>query len=227
MAPDSRAAVPPDAGCDTSDMLVVHGLLRHVHTAAPTLVAGVTDGDVARANVVADHLDFLTRFLHNHHQTEDLVIWDKLSARSPGCAIHVELMKRQHHRVGALLDSLQPRVAAWRADGSGTERAAVERLLRDINDTLFDHLGQEEAKILPEIAVTWTQKEWDQLGKHARGGVAMKNIMILIGFTAESMPEDVAKEMWRDAPALLKMLYRLYGRRRFEEYRRRLYGLAA
>jgi hemerythrin-like domain-containing protein len=218
---------PSSSGCDVSDMLVVHGLLRHVYGEAPQLVADVTDNNPARARIVADHLSFLNGFLHNHHRSEDLLIWDELSSRSPGCTIHVELMKRQHHAVGEVLASLEPRLEAWRSSGSRADAAQVTELLQELSDSLFSHLGQEEDKILPEIASTWTQAEWDRVGKHAMKGLATKDLMVIIGLAFESLPPVTREESMRNAPTPLRIMYRLYGQRRYNAYRRRLYGLAS
>lgn len=225
MAPKSRSGTDR-IGCDTSDMVVVHDFLRHVYRQAPGLVTSTRQGDRTRAAVVAAHLAFLSRFLHNHHHSEDVVIWDELERRSPGCALHVGLMRRQHQEVGALLDDLEPRIAAWAGTADAADGAVLRTDLERLNSLLFSHLGSEEAEILPEVAATWTQKEWQRLEAQARKGVTVKEIPVLLGFLLESMTPEARAAFLREAGPV-GVIYRLLGRRRFLAYRRRLYGVAA
>ncbi|BDZ47439.1 hemerythrin domain-containing protein [Naasia aerilata] len=225
MAPE-RKGKTDRVGCDTSDMVMVHNFLRHVYSPAPELVAGIRDGDSARASVVAGHLGFLIRFLHNHHRSEDIVLWDELERRTPACALHVGLMRRQHQEVGDLLDDLEPRIAAWGSTASAADGAAIVAGLERLNRLLFTHLGQEESQILPTVSATWTQKEWQQLEAHARKGVTPKEIMVLLGFILESMTPEARASFLREAGPV-GLIYRVFGERRFSAYRRRLYGVAA
>ena len=45
------------AGCDTSEMLTIHRLLRRVFFDAPGRVRGVDAGNLRRTRVVADHVE--------------------------------------------------------------------------------------------------------------------------------------------------------------------------
>ncbi len=83
-------------GCNTDDMLMIHGLMRAVFRDAEKLVRAADPGDEARAKILGAHIIELSDGLHRHHTGEDELLWDQLSAKSPGCAIHVGLMKRQH-----------------------------------------------------------------------------------------------------------------------------------
>ncbi|WP_210481739.1 hemerythrin domain-containing protein [Naasia sp. SYSU D00948] len=227
MSQEPDAGSTSGAGCDTSDMILVHGLLRHVYQAAPELIAQVPDGDTVRAGAVADHLEFLNRFLHNHHRSEDLVLWDELAARSPGCALHVGLMKRQHEGVADVIGRMEPVIASWRSSGSTADRERIGELLQELNGLLFHHLGDEETRILPVISATWTQEEWERLGKHAQKGMQPKQLMVVIGFMLESMTPEQRDELLRSAPKVMRVVYRLYGRRVFRSYRSRAYGLTS
>ncbi|HEX2208898.1 MAG TPA: hemerythrin domain-containing protein [Longimicrobium sp.] len=227
MTEEITAEGAPAPLCDTSDMLLVHALLRRIYRDAPGLVESVPVGDTARAAIVADHVETFTRFLHHHHHTEDVTIWDKLSARTPACAVHVALMRAHHKRVGELLGELEESIPAWRAGASHQDAESVARRIRAVNEVLFDHLGQEEAKILPAIAQSWSQEEWDAVGKRAAKGIRASQFPVLLGFLLETMPEEERPQLLRQAPAMVRVIYRLYGRRQFDAYRRRVYGLAA
>lgn len=218
-------------GCDTSELIQVHRIFRWLYGELPGLIRGVADSDVARATVVADYasMDFFA--LHIHHESEDLVLWDRLVERSPGCAPHVAQMKAQHAEVAALLREVEPLVAPWRrrADAATRDRLAdgVERL----RDTLFRHLRPEEDDILPVAATTLTQSEWDELGEHARTSLQEsrkelpRDVMALqLGLMLATIPE-AERPAWakEHLPAPVRLLYSLLLKRKYERAMSELY----
>ena len=69
-----------EAGCDTSGLILVHRIFRWLYSELPKLIREVRPGDTARAAIVGRYanLDFFA--LHMHHETEDLALWDRLTA---------------------------------------------------------------------------------------------------------------------------------------------------
>jgi hypothetical protein len=55
-------------------MIMLHSALRRKFRLLLALVRGVPDADTGRAQIVAEHIDFLTTILHAHHHGEDVVI---------------------------------------------------------------------------------------------------------------------------------------------------------
>lgn len=215
-------------GCDTSEMLVVHRLFRRVFGEAPDLVLGVPDGDGERVRAVGDHLLLIARGLHGHHSTEDTLLWDELSARSPGCSIHVSLMRRQHAAIGTALDDLEAAVPRWMAAPSPTTREPVLASLEAILAGLREHLGDEERLILPTVGQTFSQREWDRLGEHARAETPRNLQFIQLGFLLDALEPAERAEFERTVlPAPARVLYRLIGRRQYRDYRRKVFGTAA
>jgi hemerythrin-like domain-containing protein len=218
-------------GCDTSDLIQVHRIFRWLYRELPGLVRGVPDGDRDRASIVADYasMDFFA--LHLHHQTEDVVLWDLLVERSPGCSPHVAVMRAQHAQVAAELREVEPLVEPWRttADPASRERlaAGVER----VRDTLIGHLGREEADIVPVAGSVLTQSEWDEMGEHARAGIqqAKKELprdmmAIQFGLMLATIPE-AERPAWmkENLPAPVRLLYTLLLKRRYERSMDELY----
>ena len=74
-------------GCDTSDLIQVHRIFRWLYRELPGLIRGVANGDIARASVVADYASMDFAALHLHHETEDVVLWDRLVERSPAVTV--------------------------------------------------------------------------------------------------------------------------------------------
>ena len=90
--------------CDASGMAEIHRMFRAGFGEAPTLVAGVADGDVVHAEVVSDHLRMLSVGLHAHHEGEDAMLWDALGERAPSCSVHVQRIEGRevHEQLGVL-----------------------------------------------------------------------------------------------------------------------------
>ncbi len=94
VATSSPAEIPaqptPFTPTFTRDMLVVHQAFRREFRLLPQLVRATPTADLARARVVADHLDVITELLHHHHGGEDRLLWPQLLARvgqesAPSC----------------------------------------------------------------------------------------------------------------------------------------------
>jgi predicted ester cyclase len=105
-----RAAVTASTteGADTRDMIVVHTALRREFRLAPGLVRGTPADDIARASIVAAHLELMNGFLRLHHAGEDRVLWPKLLDRAPTeLAAIVTLMQSQHEQIHDLMASAQ------------------------------------------------------------------------------------------------------------------------
>jgi Hemerythrin HHE cation binding domain len=225
-SPDDR-----HAGCDTSGLILVHRIFRWLYRELPLLVRDVAAGDTDRAALVGDYarLDFFA--LHLHHETEDLVLWDRLTARDPACVLHVDRMKAQHADVASRLSRIEPQVAPWVAAADPALRDAFARDVEALRDTLFAHLGQEEDDIMPVAGAVLSQKEWDEMEAHTRSTLMShrkefsRDVMSLqLGLLLASVPEDERAEWYRaNVPAPIRLLYALLMKRRYEHAMAELY----
>ena len=133
----SSGALPEGqhAGCDTSGLILVHRILRWLYRELPLLIREVDAGDVERAAIVGRyaHLDFYA--LHMHHETEDIALWDRLTSRDPGCALHVDQMRAQHAEVAAQLARIEPQLAPWVATADPGLRDAFAGDIEALRDT--------------------------------------------------------------------------------------------
>jgi hypothetical protein len=222
------------AGCDTRDMVVVHRMFRRLFRDGPALVRSVAPGDDEHRRFVVGHLLQLCGALHNHHRTEDEHLWDRLAAKAPACSIHIGLMRQQHAAMAVRLDAAEAALVAWRADGAAQQAAACEGAMAAVLESLQEHLGDEERRILPAASEALTQKEWDVLSRVARSEkvdvpdfVRSVSPWVQLGLMLDGLDEHEAREARHVLPAPAIVLYRLVGRRRFAAYRRRLWGTAA
>jgi len=224
--PDGQAP-----GCDTSGLILVHRIFRWLYRELPLLIREVNAGDLERAAIVGDYakLDFFA--LHLHHETEDTVLWDRLTTRDPACVAHVDQMKAQHAAVASQLARIEPQLAPWVATADAGLRDTFAGDIEVLRDTLYAHLGQEEDDIMPVAGAVLSQKEWDELEAHTRAALIAhrkelpKDVMSLqVGLLLASVPEAERDEWFRaNVPAPIRLLYLLLMKRRYERAMREIY----
>ncbi len=229
----SSGALPEgqSPGCDPSGLILVHRIFRWLYRELPVLVREVQPGDLDRAAIVGDYakLDFFA--LHLHHETEDTVLWDRLTARDPACTLHVDQMRAQHADVASQLARIEPQLGPWVATADATLRDAFAHDIEVLRDTLLAHLGQEEDDIMPVAGAVLSQQEWDELEAHTRAALIAhrkelpKDVMSLqIGLLLASLPEGERDEWFRaNVPAPIRVLYLLLMKRRYDRAMRELY----
>ncbi|QIG40683.1 hemerythrin domain-containing protein [Microbacterium sp. 4R-513] len=208
--------VPSGAGCDPQDLVFVHDAFRRLYAIMPTGVRA-TEADRRRVEKVVKAVGLVNDALHHHHVLEDDLFWDRLEQRRPACAVHVELMKHHHAQVAVLLTAAPALLEAWSADPAADTAEAVAEHLEAIGALLEEHLAKEERLILPVIAETFTEKEWETVGEEAQKGYARSQIFLFLGLIQDSMTRAQLDEFLAEVPTAIRLLYRLYGKRRYEK----------
>ncbi|WP_092967189.1 hemerythrin domain-containing protein [Agromyces sp. CF514] len=227
------AALPPSGDvpasgsaktCDARGMAEIHRLFKVGFGEAPSLVGHVSDGDAAHAEVVGDHLAMLSTSLHAHHEGEDAMLWNRLEQRAPGCAMHVERMKRHHAQLLVHLTALDAALPAWRASGRRADAASVLSAIEGVNEALDVHLPDEEANIVPVMERTFTQKEVEWFGEHGRAATPKGKTFVMLGSILAAQPDGGDEWMRRNLPAPVRGIWRAFGRRTYERNRAELLG---
>lgn len=212
---------------DTGVMPVLHQLFRRELRLAGGLVRAVPDRDPVRGTVVSDHLTLVLQVLHHHHGVEDDVLWPLLLERVPDeLAPIVTLMETQHERVEALaLEAavLLPKLAA------GAEPEQRDRLA-DVLDQLYahlvEHLDDEEQRLLPIVARTLSQAEWDDLGAVARARAPKKGKVLVFGMHLHGTGPEGVVAMLGEAPAPVRWLLPRLGARAYRRHALAVHGTA-
>ena len=150
-------------------MVVIHRAFRRESRLLASLIAAVPDGDTRRARVLAAHLRWYQRGLHNHHAGEDELLWPLLHARADFESEVVLRMEAQHERVAASLDQVMACLPAWQASARTPERDRLVAALTAHRAVVLEHLDDEEAHLLPVAARHLTRQEWDAQGEHFAG----------------------------------------------------------
>jgi hemerythrin-like domain-containing protein len=219
-----QAATEPT---DTSAMPTIHTFFRREIRLAGGVIRRVADGDVRRARVVADHLDFVARSLHEHHTTEDELLWPTLLDRVPEeLAPIVRLMEAQHGQVDALLAEVGELRPRWAATADPADRERLAELFDRLSVHLADHLEAEEQQLLPIAARALTQAEWDELGGRGRTRTRRSELSLTLGmFQYEGDPAVVA-HMLAAAPPPVRWIVPRLSRRAFRRHALAIHGTA-
>ena len=219
------ATQPATQLVDTSVMPTLHTFFRREFRLAGAVVRGVAAGDLARARVVADHVELLTRHLHHHHTVEDELMWPKLLERvSDELAPIVHLMESQHERVDGLIEEIGTLVPTFRESAAADVRDRLADLLDTLHVHLVEHLDAEEERLLPIAARTMTQKEWDEMGARGRGGTPRNEQTLMLGMYQHDGDPAVIAEMLADAPPPVRWIVPRLSRRAFRKYAERVHG---
>lgn len=215
----------PTAPIDTRQMTTVHTFFRREFRLAGGVVRRVGEGDAARARVVADHVELVTRTLHHHHTAEDDLIWPKLLERVPDeLAPMVRLMEAQHERVGELLAGIEEIRPRWAVTAGAADRDRLADLLDQVYVHLSEHLDAEEERLLPLIARTLTEAEWHEVGERARTSNRKDQMSLVLGMLEyEGDPQAIAM-MLAAAPAPVRWIVPKVSRRAFRKHALVIHG---
>ncbi|WP_441726795.1 hemerythrin domain-containing protein [Glaciibacter sp. 2TAF33] len=222
--PDGGVGVGGVKTCDASGMAEIHRMFRAGFDEGPALVGCVADTDAAHADIVADHLSMLSTGLHAHHEGEDSLLWGRLEARAPSCAVHVARMKQQHAEMLSHLEALDASLPAWRVSGRATDAASVVAALAGINAALALHLPDEEVHIVPVMETVLTPAEVDALSEHGRKATPRGKMFIQLGAILAAQPDGGDDWLRGHLPAPVRMIWRLIGKTRYERNRAELTG---
>jgi hypothetical protein len=209
--------------CDGDDMRILHNAFLWAYEEAPGLARGVPAGDVARSEFLGQWLADLDATLHTHHESEDELLWDKLEQRAPACALHVGQMRAHHAQVAALLEEASPLLARFRA----TADPAVGEQLADAYERMFEvlkvHLRREVVEVVPVAERVVTADEWRAMGDHSVDAIPRSRLLPQLGMLLASSTPAERKAFYAGVPFSVKVLWRLVGKRQYEQQFRQLF----
>jgi len=212
---------------DTRQMNVVHSFFRRELRLAGGLVRRVAPDDHRRAKVVGSHLEFLERILHEHHTTEDELLWPLLLERVPhDLAPIVHLMECQHLQVDSLLSRIGVLRPSWQASPDTEMREELSGLYDELYVALAEHLDDEERRLLPLAARCLDQREWNALGERARSDGRRREMALVFGMLQHDGDPEVVAGMLTTAPAPVRLLVPWLARRAFRRHALAVHGTA-
>jgi len=203
---------------DVRDMAIVHRLFRQAYAEAARLVRAGPAPSPGRVTFLADHIDFALAALHHHHEGEDALLYPKLIARVPEQAPMTEQVEHEHLLIKTALDAASAACAAWRQRPSAQTGEALAATLDHLNAVAQPHLDDEEQKVVPLAAVTFTQQEWDEMGKHGVAWIPRNKRGVAFGMMLEPLDAADRTYMLRHVPAPVRLLYPVLIGRPWKKY---------
>ena len=221
---DGAAATDPVKLCDASGMAMIHRYFRAGFAEGPALVRSVSAGDADRAALVATELSTLSSGLHAHHEGEELRLWDALEERAPGLRV------ARRGGCGRSTSGSPRRWTNWTRRCPPGARPARPRMrtrlleaLDGVNAALTAHFGDEEQNIVPVMETVITPKEIQWFSDHGRKATPKGQSWNVLGAIMAAQPDD-GKAFLGEMPAPFRLVWRLFGRSRYDAHRAALTG---
>jgi len=218
MARASTAAAP----ADVRDMAIIHATFRRSYAESAQLVRARPAPSSERATFLADHIDFGLDMLHNHHESEDELLYPLLVERAPESAESTRMIDAEHEEIAVALEAARAACRAWRDAPSEETGAALADALEELNATTQPHLDHEERVIVPLAAKVVTAEEWEAVGAHSRAQIPPNLMPIAFGMICEPLSAQDAAYMRSHLPAPVRLLYPLLIERPWKKYARTL-----
>ena len=203
---------------DVRDMAIVHRTFRNAYEESAKLVRAAPSPSPGRVTFLADHIDFGLAALHHHHEGEDELLYPELIQRVPEQAPMTEQVEHEHLVIKTALEAASAACSAWRQQPSAETGEALAAALDHLNAVVQPHLDDEENKVVPLAAVTFTQQEWDAIGKHGVAWIPRNKRGIAFGMILEPLGDADRAYMMRSLPAPVRMLYPFLIERPWKKY---------
>ena len=201
------------------------GYLEHrsmrADAARLTELAGAAQpGDLGRLRALADWYARYEAAIHDHHHAEEAVIYPALLERDPSFAEADGQLEGQHQvmadRLQVTRESLTGLASATgggRWEREREEAVKASAALKAIVDT---HTGDEEAVAFPRYSAHFSAAEYAGLNQAAFQLVGMRSFIFAGPWVLDHASPDERAELLGEQPLLLRVIYRLALRPRYQ-----------
>jgi len=205
---------------------VIHRVFRREFPRVAQLIDGAPAGDLGRAEDIAAHLEFVLTEVAHHHHGEDEYLWPKLLARVKVGTGLIHRMRTQHVAVTEAGQRVTALLAQWRRTAAVSVASELAQALRELSSVLGEHLDEEEASVLPLVVENITVAEWAELGELTMARFPRGALVTMLGQVLEEATKADRALFFGKLPPPARLAWRLYGRRRYARYTRRVRGEA-
>jgi hemerythrin-like domain-containing protein len=141
-------------------MGIVHTALRRDLTRAGVALTAAPPPPAKQRQAISRHLEWMMRFLRDHHESEDAGLYPLARERDPNLADLLDAMDADHCAIAPAIDAVEAVAAAYgRSDAEG-EREQLLAAIADLEQTLLPHLQREEQEVMPMVSAAITDAEW-------------------------------------------------------------------
>lgn len=203
---------------DVTGYLAIHRAMR---TANAQLVNGLVQSlhyDPRRVAALRRWFAGYAAELRTHHRIEDEIIFPALAERSPLFTMISASLDGDHHRLDELIDALADILSRWAAitdmRATGTLREDAIFYAVQLRDLLAVHLDIEDTRVIPLIEQHFTAEEYAEFDRQAAKAISLKHAFWTVPWVVATFDAPTLEKIWEEAPAMLKVIYRL-GRRSY------------
>ncbi|NYD41252.1 hemerythrin domain-containing protein [Nocardioides panaciterrulae] len=217
-------AAAPEGPVDLATMFLMHHAFRRDLAAFAQAVPHTPLEDRAAWLALLRRWEVFAGALHHHHRGEDTWLWPALLERADRDEQAVlAAMEAEHGEIDPLLEASR-RGLALLASGRGRpdDRAALGVRLCAARESLARHLAHEERDALPILQRRLSAEEWRDLEVRFADGLRPRDLLDLVPWAVQGLPEDGLREFRRRAGWAHRVVWRLT-RRRFERLDRRAF----
>jgi hemerythrin-like domain-containing protein len=212
---------------DGREMVMVHDAFRREFGLMAAVVRQVADGDVARAEVVSDHIDLVAGLLHHHHQAEDDSVWPLLLVRCPEQIVPlIQRMEDQHASVAATGRKVSEAQSGWRVNAAPGARSVLAGALERLVPVLTEHLALEEERVVPVMELHIGMDEWTQILQKGMEGIDLDGLPLLMGLMFYEGDPQIIEGVLATVPAELRTGLFARAQEAYAQHAELIYGTA-
>jgi hypothetical protein len=198
----------PDRPPGLTVFTVVHRAMRRDAARLARAVAGLGDGDAARAGALRRWYGDFHAELAGHHHIEDEIWFPVLAERVPTYGEHADRLDREHHlledalaSVGTALDDL---VAD---DGSARALGPARDATCELSELVDAHLGFEDSDILPLYVRHFADDELGEVERRTRRMIDKRRAPFAVPWILGAATPTERDEVLGRAPLAMKLLW--------------------
>jgi hemerythrin-like domain-containing protein len=183
------------------------------------LVDAAQPTDVGRLEALAAWYGRYEGAIQDHHHAEEAVIYPALLARDPSFAEADGQLKGQHQVLADRLQVARESLTGLAAAGGGRwepEREEAAKAAAALKASIDTHTRNEEAVAFPRYAAHFSAAEYGGLHKAAFKLVGMRSFVFAGPWVLDHATPEERAELLGEQPRLLRVLYRLALRPRYQ-----------
>jgi hemerythrin-like domain-containing protein len=192
---------------------IVHTMFRQSTTRLVDATAKLEPS--ALEPVIRPYWDFYAAILHHHHHTEDESLFPALLDVRPEMRSTIDMLEDEHVELAPNIDAVEVAMAAFVKRPDVASQDAVHGALVALRDWFFPHLDLEDEKVLPAIAESIPQKQWDQLDKAALKSIPRKYLPSAVAALDEVIQGLPEKDRPAPPPPPIRVMLALSWRKKW------------
>lgn len=203
-------AAAPDGPIDMKMMFLIHHAFRRDLDAFTAAVRSTPASDRRTWRLLAARWQVFAEALHEHHTTEDELIWPELRRlAAPAELATLDAMEAEHDQIDPLLESCAAglRRLAQRADDDA--RAALAVRMSAARESLRRHLAHEESDAIAIIQRVVTPEAWADIEQAIDRRGSLRGAVLLVPWIAHEVPPDVLHRIFDEIGGPFRLMWLL------------------